>query len=160
MLIATGPKKLWPSKKFFQAKFDEQHVRHHRYRDTAYNLEPNVKGNIGGIRDIQVIAWVLKRHFDADSLDELVELGFLTQQEFDQLNAAKLFLWKIRFALHCLNDRREDRLLFDTQIKLAEQFNYQASEHRRPVELFMRDYYRSALTVSRLNWMLLQLFRD
>jgi len=160
MLEATGPKKIWPSKKFFQAKFDEQHVRHHRYRDTAYNLEPNVKGNIGGIRDIQVIAWVLKRHFDADTINELVGLGFLTQQEFDELHAAKLFLWKIRFALHSLNNGREDRLLFDSQIKIAEQFGYLGTESRRPVELFMRDYYRSALTVSRLNWMLLQLFRE
>ncbi len=160
MLAATGPKKIWPSKEFFQAKFEEQHIRHHRYRDTAYNLEPNIKGNIGGLRDIQVIAWVLKRHFDADYLYELVDLDFLTQQEYDDLDTAKRFLWKIRFALHCLNNGREDRLLFDSQIKIAEQLGYIGTDSRKPVELFMRDYYRSALTVSRLNWMFLQMFRE
>lgn len=160
MVVATGPKKLWPSEKFFQAKFEEQEQRHHRYRDTAYNLEPNVKANIGGLRDMQVIAWVLKRHFDADLLHELVGLDFLTQQEFDELSTAKSFLWKIRFALHLLNGGREDRLLFDAQIKIAEQFGYTGTDSRRPVELFMRDYYRAALTLSRLNWMLLQMFRE
>ena len=85
MLIATGPKKLWPSNKFFEAKFEEQEARHQRYRGTTYNLEPNVKEGIGGLRDMQVIAWVLKRHFDADLLVELVGLNFLTQQEFDDL---------------------------------------------------------------------------
>lgn len=160
MLDATGPKKMWASKEFFQAKFEEQTQRHHRHRDTAYNLEPNIKGNIGGLRDVQVIAWVLKRHFDADFLIELVDLGFLTKQEYDEMDAAKNFLWKIRFALHLLNKGREDRLLFDAQIKIAQQFDYVPTDSRKPVELFMRDYYHSALTLSRLNWMLLQMFRE
>lgn len=84
----------------------------------------------------------------------------MTQQEYDDLDTAKRFLWKIRFALHCLNNGREDRLLFDSQIKIAEQFGYIGTDSRKPVELFMRDYYRSALTVSRLNWMFLQMFRE
>ncbi len=37
------PDQMWPSGTFFEEKRKEQISRHHRYHDTAYNLEPNVK---------------------------------------------------------------------------------------------------------------------
>ena len=52
MQAAIGPDKLWPSTEFFAEKRKEQIARHHGYDDTAYNLEPNVKGSPGGLRDI------------------------------------------------------------------------------------------------------------
>ena len=64
---AIGPRKLWSSKQFFEAKLQEQHERHLRFNDTAYNLEPNIKEGPGGLRDIQIIGWVAKRHFGARS---------------------------------------------------------------------------------------------
>ncbi len=68
MQAAISPEQMWPSDRFFEEKRKEQIVRHHRYHDTAYNLEPNVKGSPGGLRDIQMIGWVAKRHFGAATL--------------------------------------------------------------------------------------------
>ena len=31
---------------------------------------------------MQMIAWVAKRHFNADSLEALVDAGFLTKEEY------------------------------------------------------------------------------
>jgi [protein-PII] uridylyltransferase len=160
MRRALGPDLVWPTKDFFEAKVAEQTTRHHRYHDTAYNLEPNVKSSPGGLRDIQTIGWVAKRHFNADSLDELVDHGFLTKSELRKLKAAQAFLWKARFALHVLTRRREDRLLFDHQIRLAKMFDYEDATYTLAVEQFMQRYYRTAMDVSLLNEMLLQLFRE
>jgi [protein-PII] uridylyltransferase len=160
MRRALGPERVWPTRDFFEAKVAEQTARHHRYHDTAYNLEPNVKSSPGGLRDIQTIGWVAKRHFGADSLDELVEHGFLTKSELRKLKSAQSFLWKIRFALHVLTNRREDRLLFDHQIRLAKMFGYEDATYTLAVEQFMQRYYRTAMDVSLLNEMLLQLFRE
>lgn len=160
MRASVGPEQVWPTRQFFEAKCQEQSQRHHKYNDTAYNLEPNVKEGPGGLRDIQMIGWVAKRHFGANTLHDLVAHHFLTEQEYDTLIAGQDFLWQIRFALHILTNRREDRLLFDHQRALAEQFGYRDDGRRMAVEQFMKRYYRTIGELSRLNEMLLQHFQE
>ncbi len=160
MRQALGQDNIWSSAAFFEAKVDEQSGRHHRFHDTGYNLEPNVKSGPGGLRDIQTIGWVAKRHFGAETLDELVDHGFLTGGELRKLRQAQAFLWKVRFGLHVITGRREDRLLFDHQIRLAKMFGYEDASYTLAVEQFMQRYYRTIMDVSLLNEMLLQLFRE
>ena len=155
-----APEHMWPSNQFFEEKRKEQIVRHHRYHDTAYNLEPNVKGSPGGLRDIQMIGWVAKRHFGAATLAELVDHNFLTPGQLQRLEDGQAFLWRIRFALHILTGRREDRLLFDHQKKLAEMLGYEDAAYTLAVEQLMQRYYRTVMELSRLNEMLLQLFEE
>ncbi len=95
-----------------------------------------------------------------DTLDELVAHGFLTREELRKLKAGQSFLWKVRFGLHALTGRREDRLLFDYQIKLAKMFGYEDASFTLAVEQLMQKYYRTVMDVSLLNEMLLQLFRE
>ena len=160
MRAALAPERIWPVKQFFEAKVHEQTERHLKANDTAYNLEPNVKTGPGGLRDIQTIAWVAKRHFGAETLDSLVTHGFLTEAELRRLKQAQAFLWKVRFGLHTLNGRREDRLLFDHQLRLAQTFGYEDASYTLAVEQFMQRYYRTVMDVSLLNELLLQLFRE
>ncbi len=160
MRRALAPDRLWPSREFFDAKLREQSERHHRFHDTAYNLEPNVKQGPGGLRDLQTIAWVAKRHFGVETLEELAAHGFLESRELAQLQAAQSWLWRIRFALHLVSGRREDRLLFDHQIRLARLFGYEDATYTLAVEQFMQRYYRTAMFVSWLNELLLQQFRE
>ncbi|MFC1749408.1 [protein-PII] uridylyltransferase [Pseudomonadota bacterium] len=160
MRATTGPDQIWPGKAFFKAKWEEQILRHHKYDDTAYNLEPNIKEGPGGLRDIQMIGWVAKRHFNADTLHDLVIRHFLTEDEYIQLVEGQTFLWRIRFALHAMTKRHEDRLLFDYQRTLAEDFGYQTDAAGLAVEKFMRQYYLTIMGLSRLNEMLLQLFQE
>ena len=155
-----APDKIWPSKDFFQAKLDEQVTRHEKYHDTAYNLEPNIKESPGGLRDIQVIGWVAKRHFNVDTLKDLIKDEFITEQEYQSIHEGQAFLWKVRFGLHVIAGRREDRLLFDHQRELAKQFGYRDDRHHLAVEYFMKQYYRTVMELSRLNEMLLQLFKE
>ena len=157
---AISPQHVWPSPDFFDAKRKEQVARHHRYDDTAYKLEPNVKGSPGGLRDIQMIGWVAKRHFGVESLDDLVAHGFLTPGQLRVLHDGQAFLWRVRFGLHTLTGRREDRLLFDHQVRLAEMLGYEDASYTLAVEQLMQRYYRTVMELSRVNEMLLQLFEE
>ena len=160
MRAALAPEHVWPVREFFEAKLAEQRERHLKANDTAYNLEPDVKTGPGGLRDIQTIAWVAKRHFGANTLDELATQNFLTPAELRRLKQAQAFLWKVRFGLHLMTGRHEDRLLFDHQIKLAGTFGYEDASYTLAVEQFMQRYYRTVMDVSLLNELLLQLFRE
>jgi [protein-PII] uridylyltransferase len=167
MLDATVADEVWTAAEFFDAKFEEQRNRHEQYHGTAYNLEPNIKEGPGGLRDIQMIGWVAKRHFSTQSLHTLVARGFLTESELQDLKDGRTFLWEIRFALHLLAGRGEDRLLFEFQRKIADHFFIGDSadpaedgQSNVVVEQFMQRYYRTVMRLERLNEMLLQLFRE
>ncbi len=157
---AIAPERTWSIRAYFESKLEEQQARHAKFHDTAYKLEPNVKESPGGLRDIQTISWVAKRKFDSTTLRDLVDHGFLTESEHAQLLQGLHFLWKVRFLLHMITGRREDRLLFDHQRILADRIGYRDEDHRLGVEQFMRRYYRVVNEISRLNEMLLQLFQE
>ncbi len=151
---------MWPSKQYLQAKFEEQRKRHRKYNDTEYNLEPNIKGSPGNLRDLHMLGWVSHRHFGTHDPAGLVTSGFLTKGEYRLLIKCRSFLWKIRWALHTRQNRCEDRLLFEFQKNLAEQFNYRDNRGAMAVEQFMQSYFRTVMAVTQLNDMLLQHFDD
>lgn len=160
LMDAIGPAHIWPSKEFFSAKLIEQARRYEKFGDTAYRLEPNLKDGPGGLRDIQMIGWVSKRHLGARRMSDLVHYGFLTEDEYRELKAGQSYLWHLRFALHTLTQRSDDRLLFDHQIALAERSEFADKDHNLAVEQFMQGYYRVVMNLERLNEMLLQHYRE
>lgn len=160
LMNAITTDKMWASNKFFQAKWKEQLQRYKRYGETAYNLEPNTKNSPGGLRDLQMIGWVAKRHYQVESLEQLVTQKVLIDTEYQTLIVCRDFLWRVRFALHVLSGKREDRLLFDYQKKIALLFGYQDQENKLAIEQFMRDYFRVIKMLRELNDTLLQYFRE
>ncbi|MBB3330588.1 [protein-PII] uridylyltransferase [Halomonas campaniensis] len=151
---------LWPADRFFEAKWQEQISRHHRHNNSEYHLEPNIKSSPGGLRDIQMIGWVAKRHFGSERYEDLVATGFMNDPELRILSQGQAFLWQVRYALHMLTGRAEDRLLFDHQRTIAELFGFRDTPERLAVEQFMKRYYRHVTALAGLNDMLLQHFDE
>ena len=156
MLKKTGPNKIWSSANFYRGKIDEQSARHRKHDDTEYNLEPNIKEAPGGLRDIQLINWTAKRHFQLHRRSQLVHAGFLSDEEYLTLRRDEEFLWKVRYGLHLIAERPEERLLFDYQRKLATMFGYTDSPGRLAVEKFMQRYYQVVISIRELTDVLLQ----
>ena len=157
LLDLIGTDKMWSSPEFFRAKLDEQRARHNKFADTEYNLEPNVKSSPGGLRDLQIIGWIAERHFGIESLDNITSQEFLNAEEMDILSRGQEFMWQVRYALHMITDRAEDRLLFDHQRELAALWGFEDGD-KLAVEQFMQVYYRWALALGQLNELLIQNF--
>ena len=156
LLRQTGPNKMWSLDAFYKAKWEEQFERHNKHSDTEYNLEPNIKNAPGGLRDIQMISWVAKRFFRVQTIRQLEGKNFFTEHEFGILHSGEDFLWRVRYGIHMLSGRSEERLLFEYQRSLAKLFGYKDSDEGLAVEKFMRKYYRTAMALRELNDVLLQ----
>ncbi|MEH6356698.1 MAG: nucleotidyltransferase domain-containing protein, partial [Marinobacter sp.] len=102
-------------REYFIAKRAEQEERHTKYSNTEYNLEPNIKGAPGALRDIQTIGWITKRHFGLHSTADLTQFSVLTEDEHQVLRKGETLLWRLRYGLQLLAKRNENRLLFDYQ---------------------------------------------
>ncbi|KTD08118.1 [protein-PII] uridylyltransferase [Legionella jamestowniensis] len=160
LLYKTHPLHMWPSDRYFFAKKQEQIQRYTKYGDTAYNLEPNVKNGPGGLRDIHILLNICKRHFGVSKFAEVIGSGFITDKEYEELIACQHFLWKVRFALHMLAGKQEERLLFDYQTKLASLFGFTDKPHGLAIEQFMKTYFKIIKRLRELNEMLLQWFAE
>jgi [protein-PII] uridylyltransferase len=152
---------LWSSNDFFAAKLVEQKKRYQHYGDSAYRVEPNLKEGPGGMRDIQIINWVIQREYGTSSLSLLVKENIVSPEELAILTKGRDYLWRVRFALHQLAGRKEDRLLFNYQRPLAKQFGYEGSEEDNAcIEEFMQQYYRTITSLERITEVILGILRE
>jgi len=160
LAASIAPERVWPPREYFLAKREEQRTRHTRFDDTSDNLEPNLKEGPGGLRDIQTLRWMALRVFGVHGLDPLVALGQLGGDEFATIERERRALSKLRFGLHLVAAKREERLRFDYQKTLAARFGFADSEGTLAVEQMMQGFYRSAALVLRVNERLLQRFEE
>ena len=144
---------------FVEAKLIEQQQRHTRFNDTAYNLEPNVKESPGGLRDLQNILWISRAAGLGHSWPELMRQKILTREEARQLRRHEATLGVLRVRLHCLTNRREDRLLFDFQAALAKEYGLADTPARRASEQLMQQFYTTAKAVQLLSTIVLHNLR-
>lgn len=152
---------LWPAIDYFEAKRGEWTGRHARYNDTVNNLEPNLKEGPGGLRDLHTLTWLARRIYRVPGLDALVPIGLLGAGEETTLRRDWRTLARLRFGLHLVADRREERLRFDYQKSLAARLGYQdEASDNLAVEQMMQELYRATRTVQRISERLLQRFEE
>ncbi|OGA72957.1 MAG: [protein-PII] uridylyltransferase [Betaproteobacteria bacterium RIFCSPLOWO2_12_FULL_65_14] len=141
---------------FFKSKKLEQEQRHAKHQDTPYALEPNLKEAPGGLRDLHTIQWIARASGIGRRWSDLVAKGLLERHEARQLARHEAAFQDLRIRLHYLARRREDRIVFDFQNALAQQYGDVDTPDRRASEAMMQRYYRAAKTVTQLNTIVLQ----
>jgi len=128
---------------------DATQLRHTRYGDSLYLLQPNVKEGAGGLRDYHAAWWSMQAALPgARSRSDFLHQGLLTHHEMSGMHAALEFLWRVRNEMHLFAGRKHDQMSFDLQEHIAAAFGYEPDgPDGLPVEGLMRDYYRHARSV-------------
>ncbi|MBT8331127.1 MAG: [protein-PII] uridylyltransferase, partial [Deltaproteobacteria bacterium] len=120
---------------------ERNELRHARFGDSAYLLEPNLKEGQGGLRDYHTMLWIARIAFNARQFRDLEYLGLLSHEELQNLIHSVSFVWHVRNRIHYLSGRKCDQLHFENQVKLARAFNYKSDNGQAPVEKFMGELH-------------------
>ncbi len=153
---ATGPAR------FIEDKRRERAVRHARYGDSPFLVEPNIKEGRGALRDLQALCWMCRETLGTHGFADLARPvgadptapALLTEQEARRARRSWDFLWTVRFHLHYVAGRAEERLTFDMQPVVGARMGYTNHGRQIGVERFMRHYFLTAREVMRLTHIL------
>jgi len=149
----------WGLGQFLHAKQIERGARHARYGDSPYLVEPHIKEGRGGLRDLQTMYWLARYAFGVEKMWQMVGPdspggGLLTAQEARAFRRAWSFLWTVRFHLHYVTGRAEERLTFDLQPVVGARMGYTRHGKQDGVERFMKHLFLTAREVVRLKRLL------
>ncbi|MGB5156810.1 MAG: [protein-PII] uridylyltransferase [Desulfobacterales bacterium] len=129
------------SEKIIRGLVESNSLRHQRYGDSAYMLEPNIKEGQGGLRDYHTILWIARILSDIKKPRDLEYYGYLSHNDFNDLSECLSFIWHVRNRLHYLAGRKCDQLYFEYQPKLANELKFKLENGHKPVERFLGELH-------------------
>ena len=124
---------------FVEQKLQERELRHKKWGDSRFLLEPNVKESKGALRDVQTLLWIAGYCYNVS-----YPTALLTQTEWRRVRYAYLFFATVRAHMHLKRNRAEDRLTFDLQTQIAQQLNFRGRTLQQKAERLMRRYFQYA----------------
>lgn len=125
------------------AKGNEERLAVHG--DAGGMLEPNLKNGLGGLRDAHQVRWLLAldRGRDRDAATLAPELAALAEDV--------RFVLTARMHLHRLSGRKNDKLYFEFQERLAEATGFGPRGDRKAVERFLARLLRCMADIKALR---------
>ena len=126
---------------FAEALTKDLFLRHQKYEDPNYALEPNIKEGEGGLRDFQAGRWIIRAKYKTDRWDSI-----LFPDHSRSLEKSLQFLWAVRNQLHLLSGRRQDDLTFELQEKIAPALGFPRGT--KGIEEMMREYHLATQRIS------------
>ncbi|MCF6271513.1 MAG: HD domain-containing protein, partial [Melioribacteraceae bacterium] len=148
--------------------FADIKTRHKKYGESPKVLEPNVKSSAGGLRDFHTIEWIysIRNNTIISNQEETTQTElFLLKMENENfidargvrrlLNSYKTLL-RVRNLLHVLSNRREDRLEFTLQEKIALSLGYKENNWKE----FMFEYFNATNIVHRFSRTLVKRYEE
>jgi [protein-PII] uridylyltransferase len=131
-------------------------VRHQKYGNTIFHLEPNIKECPGGLRDHQLAHWLNLMHHVREHKAWPTSFGNSLYAVHNDAAAAFEFLSATRCFLHFRSGRDDNSLDWHAQDEAAAQSIGLETKGTSDPAYWMRTYYRHARTVYRRAILLME----
>ncbi|AXC09615.1 [Protein-PII] uridylyltransferase [Acidisarcina polymorpha] len=131
-------------------------VRHAKYGNTIFHLEPNVKECPGGLRDYQLAQWITLLRYLHDQQSWPKEVGPTFQNGSNDSESAFDFLAATRCFLHFRRNRDDNTLDWHAQDEAAALSIGLETRGTADPAYWMRTYYRHARAVFRRATLILE----
>ena len=118
-----------------------EHDRLEKQSGEGQFVEPDLKEGLGGLRDLNLMAWMAMIYLKCQRLNQTRRFAAFTHFQFDKLSHSKSFLLKVRNHLHLLAKRKEDRLLMSYQKAVSHNLGYTDGPLISAPEGLMKDLY-------------------
>jgi [protein-PII] uridylyltransferase len=122
---------------FLQSLVEMKRLRHDRFGQTVFQLEPDLKDAPGGLRDAHWSDWARKAVGGNGRSESRVPAEVLA------------FHHTLRNYLHFHSNRNFNVLSYEFQEQIASKLGYKDSEHGEAAENLMRDYFLNAGEIAR-----------
>jgi [protein-PII] uridylyltransferase len=118
------------------------HERHHKFGDTIFHLEPNVKEGPGGLRDYNVACWLRQ-------IAAYEKHRAMPRPPNGEIERALNFLCAVRCFLHYRSGRDDNALAWEAQDAAAEAGIGLTPGEAVPTGGWMRNFFRHTRAISR-----------
>ena len=148
--------------------FDDVEARYAKYGGSPKVLEPNLKFNGGGLRDINSVEWMylIKNQKLLSVQDEitqtqifikeLLESGQINRKAYKRLIDSYSTVLRTRNLLHLIEGRKNDRLEFDQQEKIAKMLGYSDTNWKE----FMHEHFIASTVLHRFSKTMMKKYKQ
>lgn len=128
---------------FWEAKLEENRQRLARY---PISNEPSIKDGFGALREDNTLLWVLK------TLQNIRYIKDMTPDPIDdewyrEFRIALEFLFRLRVAMHLVNRKKRDILLFEMQRDVADKLGFADTKTKTKERFLLKKTLASLVTI-------------
>jgi [protein-PII] uridylyltransferase len=130
-------------------------ARHGKFGNTIFHLEPNIKESPGGLRDYNIVHWLLLLSGVEKIREWPQQQALISPALREQFTVALNYLMSLRCFLHYRHGRDDNTLTWEAQAEAAERRVGIDRQTTISTEEWMRIYFRHARSIQRVAIQLL-----
>jgi [protein-PII] uridylyltransferase len=109
-------------KEFVVDKLKEYNDRQDKY---DFNMEPDIKEGIGGLRDANTLFWIANAKHNVKNIKQLNEYyNIFGAEEYKEFRISLEFLFRVRSALHLVANKKQDKLILQYIPDIAQKLGF------------------------------------